>query len=225
MATEVAAQAYLFSRRHEPEQGTFLRGGHLFFRTTGNETRLFPRSSITLKGEHNLENVLAACAIAILAGAPPGITGEVVRNFKGVEHRLEWVAEIDGVNYFNDSKATNVDAAIKSLESFPGNILLIAGGRDKGGDFTILRPLVEQRVRHLVVLGEAAGKIRESLSGATEISESASLPDAVALCRRNARPGDTVLLAPACASFDMFENYEHRGTVFKQAVRGLRAGS
>ena len=124
-----------------------------------------PPRDIRLKGSHNLENVLAASAMALLAGAAPGSLEGVVRAFTGVEHRLEWVAEIDGVQYFNDSKATNVDAAIKSLEAFPRNILLIAGGRDKGGDFMPLRPLVAQRVKHLILIGEAAGKIREALVG------------------------------------------------------------
>jgi UDP-N-acetylmuramoylalanine--D-glutamate ligase len=144
-----------------------------------------------------------------------------MRTFRGVEHRLEWVAEIAGVQYFNDSKATNVDAAIKSLEAFPGRLLWIAGGRDKGADFTLLRPLVRQKVRHLVLIGEAAGKLREALHDTAEITDARSLPDAVGLCRQIARPGDVVLLAPACASFDMFQNYEERGRVFKAAVREL----
>jgi UDP-N-acetylmuramoylalanine--D-glutamate ligase len=135
------------------------------------------------------------------------------------------VTEIKGVQYFNDSKATNVDAAIKSLEAFPGNIHLIAGGRDKGGDFTVLRSLVGEKVKNLVLIGEAAGKIRDALSGTTEIRFAASLQDAVLFCMRNAQAGDVVLLAPACASFDMFQNYEHRGKVFKQTVHSLRGCS
>jgi len=225
MATEVPSRPILFSRRTEPERGVFVRGGELFYRGESGAVRLFSRNDIVLKGEHNLENVLAASAIAILAGAPPESLLKVIRSFKGVEHRLEWVAEIDGVQYFNDSKATNVDAAIKSLESFPGNILLIAGGRDKAGDFTVLRPLVRQRVKHLVLIGEAAGKIREALADSVEISESATLQDAIVSCKGYARPGDVVLLAPACASFDMFQNYEHRGRVFKQTVYDLRSRS
>jgi UDP-N-acetylmuramoylalanine--D-glutamate ligase len=223
MAGDVPGRAFLFSRLTEPAQGAFVRAGDVCFRGEGRETRLFARHEILLRGEHNLENVLAACTIAILAGVPAGLAREVVGTFKGVEHRLEWVAEIDGVQYFNDSKATNVDAAIKSLESFPGSIHLIAGGRDKGGDFTSLRPLVERRVKHLVLIGEAAGKIREALKGAAEISDAESLAEAVACCRNRARPGDLVLLAPACASFDMFENYEHRGRAFKQIVNTFRS--
>jgi len=221
MAEQVSARPVLFSRRGEVAHGTCVRAGRVVFRDHGAQTDLFAADDIRLKGSHNLENVLAGAAIALLAGAAPDSLGTVVRAFTGVEHRLEWVAEIDGVEYFNDSKATNVDAAIKSLEAFPRNILLIAGGRDKGGDFLPLRQLVAQRVKHVILLGEAAGKIREALSGVVETSEAASLPEAVHLAARSAAPGDVVLLAPACASFDMFQNYEHRGRVFKETVRGM----
>ncbi len=222
MAGEVASQAVLFSRRIEPGWGTFVRGGDLIYRDENREQVLLSAADIGLKGEHNLENVLAACAIALLAGAGAGSMRDAVHGFIGVEHRLEQAAEIEGVLYFNDSKATNVDATIKSLEAFPGHIRLIAGGRDKGADFTVLRPLVRERVEQLVLIGEAAGKIREALQDIVEISQADSLPQAVFLCARSAHPGDIVLLAPACASFDMFRNYEHRGQVFKQAVLELK---
>jgi UDP-N-acetylmuramoylalanine--D-glutamate ligase len=159
--------------------------------------------------------------MAILAGAPSQTLEKSVREFKGVEHRIEWVSEVRGVQYYNDSKATNVDATIKSLEAFPGNILLIAGGRDKGSDFTVLKKPAQERVKHLVLIGEAAGKIGEALSDVVETSNARTMAEAVLLCSRIAQSGDTVLLAPACASFDMFENYEHRGRVFKEAVRAL----
>jgi UDP-N-acetylmuramoylalanine--D-glutamate ligase len=180
------------------------------------------RDDIRLKGDHNLENVLAAAAIALLGGVDAATLRDSVRGFRGVEHRLEWVADVDGVSYFNDSKATNVDATVKSLEAFPGRIHLILGGRDKGGDFTTLRPLVTERVRRAVLIGEAAGKIAEALSGAAEMTRAASLPEAVAICRRRAEAGDVVLLAPACASFDMFRDYAERGRVFKQEVLRLQ---
>ncbi|MBZ5498232.1 MAG: UDP-N-acetylmuramoyl-L-alanine--D-glutamate ligase [Acidobacteriia bacterium] len=221
MAAQVSSTPVLFSRRHEVARGAFVRSGRLVYRDGHHDTDLFPAQEIRLKGGHNLENVLAACAIALLAGAAPGGLAGVVRAFAGVEHRLEFVGEFDGVQYFNDSKATNVDATIKSLEAFPRNIVLIAGGRDKGGDFLPLRPLVAERVKHLIVIGEAAGKIRAALSDAVETSEAESLPDAVQFACRRASPGDIVLLAPACASFDMFKNYEHRGRVFKEAVLRL----
>jgi len=131
---------------------------------------------------------------------------------------------LDGVQYFNDSKATNIDATIKSLEAFPRNILLIAGGRDKASDFTVLRSLVRERVRQLVVIGEAAEKLKSALSDMVAIEDASSMKEAVSICRQMAKPGDVVLLAPACASFDMFQNYEHRGRAFKEEVLRMREG-
>jgi UDP-N-acetylmuramoylalanine--D-glutamate ligase len=221
MAAGVCAKPVLFSRRETLSCGAFLRGEFVVFRDEGGEKELFPVSAVALKGAHNLENVLAASAMAILAGAQPESLEEHIRNFKGVEHRIEWVLEARGVQYYNDSKATNVDATIKSIEAFPGNILLIAGGRDKAGDFSLLRELVRQRVKHLVLIGEAAEKIKRALSNTTEISEAETMQEAVSICSRTAQPGDVVLLAPACASFDMFQNYEHRGRAFKDAVRQI----
>lgn len=221
MAGRVRSSAVLFSRQRPLARGVFLREDKLVCRDGSGERELFTTADIQLKGSHNLENVLAACAIALLVDAPPAAFPEVIRNFKGVEHRLEWVAEIDGVQYYNDSKATNVDAAVKSLEAFPGGIHLIAGGRDKGGDFTGLRRLVAERVKELVLIGEAAGKIQEALAGTAEICTAEDLASAVRLCRNHAQAGDVVLLAPACASFDMFSDYEHRGRAFKELVRAM----
>jgi UDP-N-acetylmuramoylalanine--D-glutamate ligase len=222
LAGRIPSTPVLFSRRSAPPRGLFLRGGRVVSEIPGRERDLFGVEDIRLKGGHNVENVLAACALALLAGAAPESLRHVIREFKGVEHRLEWVAEIDGVQYFNDSKATNVDATVKSLEAFPGKIHLIAGGRDKGGDFTMLRALVRERVRQLVLIGEAAGKIRDALRGCVEMSDAADMRQAVEACRRKARPGDVVLLAPACASFDMFKDFEHRGRTFKAAVSALQ---
>jgi UDP-N-acetylmuramoylalanine--D-glutamate ligase len=222
MAAQIGSRPLLFSRLHEIESGAFVRDGWVIFRNEGREHSLFPVNAIALKGNHNLENVLAACAMAIIAGALPEKLEETIRKFRGVEHRIEFVTELDGVQYFNDSKATNIDATIKSLEAFPCNILLIAGGRDKASDFTVLRSLVQERVRHLVVIGEAAEKLKHALSEATAIADASSMKEAVSICRQLAKPGDVVLLAPACASFDMFQNYEHRGRVFKEEV--LRMG-
>jgi UDP-N-acetylmuramoylalanine--D-glutamate ligase len=223
MATKLRAEPVLFSRARIAGHGAFVRNDRVIFRNEQGEKDLFAVSAIGLKGLHNRENVLAACAMAILAGVPPESLEENVRKFKGVEHRIEWVSEINGVQYYNDSKATNVDAAIKALESFPGGILLIAGGRDKAGDFSALRTLVRERVKHLVLIGEAAEKIRKALSGVADISEASSMTEAVSMCRSRARSGDIVLLAPACASFDMFDNYEHRGRIFKEAVRSMHS--
>jgi len=220
----INSKPLLFSRHREPERGAFVRGDHVLFRDDPGDQELFSTRDIQLKGSHNLENVLAASAIALAAGVSVESMKGTVRAFRGVEHRLEWVAEIAGVQYFNDSKATNVDATIKSLDAFPRGIHLIAGGRDKGGDFSLLQPMVEERVKHLVVLGEAAGSIREALAGTVEIRNASSLHEAVAFCSRRAVPGDIVLLAPACASFDMFKSYEDRGRIFKEIVLGFQEG-
>jgi UDP-N-acetylmuramoylalanine--D-glutamate ligase len=208
----------LFSRTRALDIGAFVRNNRVVYRDGTKEIDLFPVNAVGLKGAHNLENVLAASTMAILSGAAAESLEESVRNFKGVEHRIEWVAESRGVQYYNDSKATNVDATIKSIEAFPGNILLIAGGRDKGSDFTVLKKLVRERVKRLVLIGEAAAKIRASLADSAEISEAKTMEEAVSICRDYAQAGDVVLLAPACASFDMFQNYEQRGRVFKEAV-------
>ncbi len=222
METIVDSKPVMFSRTRAVRYGAFLRNDRVIFRDKEGERDLFGVGSIALKGIHNLENVLASCAMAILAGAPAEGLEENIRRFKGVEHRIEFVCEVDGVQYFNDSKATNVAATIKSLESFPGRILLIAGGRDKEGDFAVLRSLVRQRVKQIVLIGESAGKIKKALSDATDIRNAESMQEAVLICRELAAPGDIVLLAPACASFDMFDNYEQRGRVFKEAVYGLQ---
>jgi UDP-N-acetylmuramoylalanine--D-glutamate ligase len=159
----------------------------------------------------------------MLLEAAPSRVAEAVSSFQGVEHRLERVAEFKGVAFYNDSKATNPDATLKALAAFPGGIHLILGGRDKGTDYRVLRPLVTERVKSLHLLGEAAGKIRLHLEGATEMGVADSLEQAVAQSFEKASSGEIVLLAPACASFDMFQNYEHRGRVFKEAVQKLIA--
>ena len=182
MASQVSSLPVLFSRRGEVAHGAFIKGGRLTFRDERGDVSLFPVGEIRLKGGHNLENVLAACSVALLAGAAPASLVAGIRAFAGVEHRLEFVAELQGVQYFNDSKATNVDATIKSLEAFPRNIVLIAGGRDKGGDFLPLRPLVAQRVKHLILIGEAAGKIRDALSDVVETSTATSLARSRGTC-------------------------------------------
>ena len=224
MTASVRAGTLLFSRTAEVSAGAFVRNGRVVFRSREGDRELFPVDAIQIRGAHNLENVMAASLLALAAGASPESLEANIRKFRGVEHRLEYIASIGGVDYFNDSKATNVDAVIKALEAFAGGIHLIAGGRDKDGDFAALRPLVEKRVKQLIVIGEAAEKMRIALSGSTEIRNTFSLQEAVAISRAAAAPGDVVLLAPACASFDMFDNYEHRGRVFKETVRAFEKG-
>lgn len=180
-------------------------------------------SEIPLKGAHNLENVLAGVCTSALLGCNPDSIREAVRNFKAVEHRLEFVAAVRGVDYYNDSKATNVDATIKALESFPANIHLILGGKDKGSDYSVLNDLLRQRVKRVYTIGAAAEKIESQIAGAAQITRSGTLESAIRHAAANAQTGDIVLLAPACASFDQFQNYEHRGRVFREMVGKLAA--
>jgi UDP-N-acetylmuramoylalanine--D-glutamate ligase len=222
-AARTAARILLFRVDGELPQGLFLRGESLIYRDgQGQEQLLLQRDDIPLPGAHNLENVLAALAVGLVCGIDPASMRETVRSFQAVEHRLERVAEIEGVQFYNDSKATNVDAAIKSLASFTSGVTVILGGKDKGGDFAPLVPYVAAHCRHVILIGAAAEKIAQALEGNGPLYHSSTLEEAVALAFRLTEPGGIVLLAPACASFDMFENYEHRGRVFKQAVRGLQ---
>jgi len=184
---------------------------------------LISLGELPLKGVHNIENVMAASLMAFLGGGRLEAIRKVLREFRGLEHRTELVEEIDGVVYINDSKGTNVGALKKSLEGF-NNIILIAGGRDKKGDFSILRPLVKERVKALILLGEASQKIRDALGDLVETVIARDMKDAVNKAKAIARRGDTVLLSPGCASFDMFRDFEERGRVFKEAVRELKNG-
>ncbi len=209
---------YWFSRRKRVASGAFLRDGQIIFRAEGDEIPLLRRDEIPLAGEHNVENVLAACAAAYLAGADAAAIRAGVKTFRAVEHRLEFVAEIRGVLFYNDSKATNVDASLKAIEAFPGPLIVILGGKDKGAPYAPLREPLRQRARLAVLIGAAAEKIRGELEGAVPLADAGALERAVEIAMESARPGDTVLLAPACSSFDQFENYEHRGRTFKELV-------
>ena len=216
---------FWFSRQKRVAQGAFLRDEQIIFRTEGSEVPLCRRDEIPLRGEHNLENVLAACAAAHLAGADPTAIATGVKTFKGVEHRLEFAGEIAGVSFYNDSKATNVDATLKAVEAFPGPLLVILGGMDKGSPYTSLREPLHQRARLAILIGAAAEKIASELDGAVAFEHAGTLDRAVQLAMERSKPGDTVLLAPACSSFDQFENYEHRGRAFKELVAKLEKHS
>jgi UDP-N-acetylmuramoylalanine--D-glutamate ligase len=213
---------YWFSRQKRVAEGAFLRDDQIVFRADGAETVLARREDIPLRGEHNVENVLAGCAAAYLAGASPAAIAAGVKSFPGVEHRLEFVAEISGIAFYNDSKATNVDATLKAVESFPGPLIVILGGKDKGSPYTPLREPLGKRARLTILIGTAAEKIAAELEGAVPLERAGTLDRAVEMAMERARPGDTVLLAPACASFDQFENFEHRGRVFKELVAALK---
>jgi UDP-N-acetylmuramoylalanine--D-glutamate ligase len=219
MAAKVKAPLYWFSRRKQVERGAFVRDGRIFWQDNAAQ-EIMPVSEISLKGAHNLENVLAGVCVGMLAGIEPAIIREAIARFKAVEHRLEYVATVRGVDYYNDSKATNVDATIKALESFPGGIHLILGGKDKGSDYSVLNPLLEERVKRLYTVGAAAAKIESQVRG-TEILSAGTIEAAMRRASESATPGDVVLLAPACASFDQFDSYEHRGRVFKDLVQQL----
>jgi UDP-N-acetylmuramoylalanine--D-glutamate ligase len=220
IAEGVRSRVAWFDRAESEKHGAFLKRDQIVWNRAGHQQAIMPVSEIPLKGAHNVENVLAAVAISMLTGCDAARVREAIRDFKAVEHRLEFVAEINGVQYFNDSKATNVDATIKALESFSKNIHLILGGKDKGSDYTVLRPLIDERVKRVYTIGAAAGKIETQLAGAPLMSAK-TLDRAVELSSESASAGDVVLLAPACASFDQFQSFEHRGRVFKELVHAL----
>lgn len=225
METRTKAQVYWFSRRKEVKQGAFVSGGKILFRHGMQQREIMEVSEIPLKGAHNLENVLAAVCAGALMGCAPGQILQAVCAFKAVEHRLEFVATIRGVDYYNDSKATNVDATIKALESFPRNIHLILGGKDKGSDYSLLNDLLRKRVKRVYTIGAAAGKIESQIlaarDGGPELVRAETLENAIRKATAVSEPGDVVLLAPACASFDQFKSYEHRGKEFKEIVSAL----
>jgi UDP-N-acetylmuramoylalanine--D-glutamate ligase len=214
-------QVYWFSRKQRVVRGAFVEDGRIVLRGDGEEQAILRVDEIPLAGAHNLENVLAAALTAKLAGAEPQKIAAAVKNFAGVEHRLEFVAEIGGVRYYNDSKATNVDATLKALEAFPGRIIVILGGKDKDSDYTALRKELQERAIGALLIGAAAEKIAGQIAGSVKLECAGSLERALEYAEHEARPGDVVLLAPACASFDQFENYEHRGRVFKELVHKL----
>jgi UDP-N-acetylmuramoylalanine--D-glutamate ligase len=213
--------SYWFSRQKRVAEGVFMKDQGIIFRQDGAEIPLARRDEISLRGEHNVENVLAACAAAYLAGADPASIAAGVKSFRGVEHRLEFVAEIAGVQYFNDSKATNVDAARKAIEAFPNRLIVILGGKDKGSPYVPLREALDRRARLVILIGAAAEKIAMDLGAVVPIERAGSLDRALEVAHEHARPGDVVLLAPACASFDQFDNFEHRGRTFKELVAKL----
>lgn len=226
-AAGLKANVVLFSVKQDLNEGLFLRGRELVCRANDKEKVLMTRDDIFLRGLHNVENVLAAVAAGLACGASPESMRETVRDFKGVQHRIEFVEEIGGVKFYNDSKATSVDATVKALEAMSendGKTVLILGGRGKNAPYAPLIDLIEKKVRALVLIGEDADNIESQLKGHSEIIRAGSMADAVKESFAAAKPGDAVLLAPACASFDMFKSFEERGTVFKEEVRSLAAG-
>jgi UDP-N-acetylmuramoylalanine--D-glutamate ligase len=219
-AARARSQVLWFSRSKVVRRGAFVLNGVVMFRASedGSTIPVLPLAGIPLKGEHNIENVLAAVCAACVANIPAEVIARTVASFQAVEHRLEFVTNIHGVEYYNDSKATNVDATAKAIASFPGNIHLILGGKDKNSDYTQLNALLKARVKTVYTIGAAAEKIEGQIAGVTRVIRTVTLEAAVDQAAAQAVAGDVVLLAPACSSYDQFENYEQRGKVFKQAV-------
>ncbi len=215
----VIDEPYWFSSTHEVPRGAWLRGETLML----DARPLMEAREVPLRGVHNLENTMASAIAARLAGATHGQIREAVMRFPGVEHRLEFVRELNGVAWYNDSKATNVDATLKAIAAFPGGLWVILGGKDKDADYAPLAEPLRNKARAALLIGAAAAKIENQLRDAAPVVRSRTLDAAVREAYSRARVGDTVLLAPACASFDQFENFEHRGREFKRLVNALGA--
>jgi UDP-N-acetylmuramoylalanine--D-glutamate ligase len=221
LSPALASRKVFFSRTQQVPCGVFVSDGKIVYRTQHLERMLLERRDVRLRGAFNLENVLAAAAAACVLGADLDALRSAVREFEGVEHRLEYVRDIRGVAFYNNSKATSVDATVKSLEAFEPGVHLILGGKDKGAPYEPLRPLLQERVREAFLIGAAADRLASELAGATELIHSGNLEAAVTAAFRRARPGDVVLLAPACSSYDQFQDFEQRGRVFKELVGRL----
>ena len=225
LVSQVKSRVMLFSRKREVEQGAFVRNGHIIVRWMGEEATICAAEDIYIPGPHNLENALAAVCVAWARGVAADVIAQTLRTFQGVEHRIEFVRELDGVRYINDSKGTNVDSTIKAVQTMNRPTAIILGGYDKHTDFT---PLVREMIaapmiRHAVLIGATADQIEATLlrEGFTAVHRASTLEEAVALSRSLCQAGDNVLLSPACASFDMFSDYEARGRIFKKIVRAL----
>jgi UDP-N-acetylmuramoylalanine--D-glutamate ligase len=220
MARKGRARTRLFGRS-PIERGTTIEDGWIVDRQPDATARLVPLDAIHLLGPHLVTDVMAAATVGTIVGAAAPAMTAAVESFRGLEHAMELVAEIDGVRFVNDSKATNVEAALRSIESFDADLVPIVGGRFKGGDLRLLREPLKSRARAVVAIGEAKALMREALEGAVDVHEASSLEDAVSQAFALARPSGVVLLAPACSSFDMFRDYADRGRRFKENVRKL----
>ncbi len=224
LADRIPAKTLFFSGRGPGEDGVDVVDGVLRFRTPADDGASISLTGLALQGGHNQENAAAACLAARAAGATLDGVRRAVRDFRGLPHRMEYVGTKNGVRYFNDSKATNLDAVIRALETFDAPVVLIAGGRDKGTDFTLLGPALRGRVKRLVAMGEAGGLLRETLGGVAPVTVVPGMAEAVSEASRRAAPGEVVLLSPACASFDQYGSYARRGDHFRRLVGGLRGG-
>jgi len=218
--TKVGAQKVLFSREEKLREGTFSDGGIIYFRRGGEEER-YPLDQAPLKGVHNVENMMAAVTAARTFGCSKEAVQNVLNRFQGLEHRVQFIREVGGVRFYDDSKGTNVGSVVKSLQSFSEPVVLIAGGKDKNGDLSPLKGLIRRRVKQLILIGEAKERMGRELGKLTATATADTLEDAVLLAHQKAKRGEVVLLSPACSSFDMFKDYKERGKVFKKAVENL----
>ncbi|OHW63032.1 UDP-N-acetylmuramoylalanine--D-glutamate ligase [Andreesenia angusta] len=223
-SSEISSNAVYFSAKRKLEKGCFIEDGRVVFSDGSLKRDIMKVSDIKIPGDHNLENVLSAVAVALSYGIPPEVVESAVSEFEGVEHRLEFVAEVEGARYYNDSKGTNPDASIKAVEAIPSPIILIAGGMDKGGEFDDFVESFGGKVKSLVLLGETAEKIKAEAvkSGIEDIHLVSGIEEAVDKAHRISTEGDNVLLSPACASWDMYPSYEIRGRLFKEAVYRIK---
>ncbi|MBI5969803.1 MAG: UDP-N-acetylmuramoyl-L-alanine--D-glutamate ligase [Deltaproteobacteria bacterium] len=204
------------------KEGVFLRGGDIVYVQPDRAEEIYPTAGFKLKGSHNVENIMAAIAAARLSGVEKGVIVKTLKSFTGLPHRMELVRELNGVAYIDDSKGTNVGALDMALRGINGRVILIAGGRDKGGDYKALSKAVKEKVKFMVLIGEARFKMKDSLGGFTDTVLANRLEEAVSAAHTKAAVGDTVLLCPACSSFDMFKDYKERGDEFKRLVAALR---
>lgn len=223
--TKIVSQARCrklpFSYTRSLNEGSWIQNGVMVLQVNDQRHEVLPLDQMTIPGVHNAYNAMAAVLTGFLLGVSAASMRATLRNFKGVEHRLELVRDLNGVLYYNDSKATNVDSVRYALQAFTNPIILLLGGRDKGNDYTAITPLVQDRVKAIIALGESAQKVETAFRDVVPVSRANSMEEAVASAFRLARTGDLVLLSPACASFDWFSNYEHRGRVFKELVNRL----
>jgi len=220
----IKARKVLFSLKGKLDEGAFSNGRTISLRRAGNEEK-YSLAKTPLKGVHNVENMMAALTAARIFGCSKKAIQGALNRFKGLEHRLEFVRETGGVRFYNDSKGTNVGSVVKSLQSFSEPVILIAGGKDKNGDLSPLEGLIRKRVKHLILIGEAKERMNRELGGLTDTVIAKSMEEAVLMARRKAKPGEVVLLSPACSSFDMFKDYKERGKIFKEAVQKISTKS
>ena len=221
LAKNMSSKVQFFSTSTNVTKGMYLDHNTLIHYTTGNDREVYPLDMIKIPGLHNIENVMASIMAARECGCSPGNIISAIADFKGISHRIEFTCEKNGVAFYDDSKGTNVGAVVRALETFSRPIILLLGGRDKEGDFETLSPLVREKVKELVLFGEARDRINDLIGGIVKTSKATTLKEAIEIAYHNSSPGDIVLLSPGCASFDEFSNYKERGRFFKDAVKNL----